>query len=125
MVVDEDQARSGKTADNRTGFQRLLTEVTLDHVGILLGLEMSRLARSNKDWHQLLELCAIFGTVSADQDGVYDASDPNDRLLLGLKGAISEMEISLGNSTWKTANALNKIRRIQTLEALLETDARY
>jgi DNA invertase Pin-like site-specific DNA recombinase len=110
VVVDEDQARSGKTADNRAGFQHLLTEVTLDHVGLLLGLEMSRLARSNKDWHQLLELCAIFGTVLADQDGVYDASDPNDRLLLGLKGAISEMELHTMHNRLSRGR-LNKARR--------------
>lgn len=110
LVVDEDQARSGKTAENRTGFQRLLTEVTLDHVGILMGLEMSRLARSNKDWHQLLELCAIFGTVLADQDGVYDASDPNDRLLLGLKGAISEMELHTMHNRLNRGR-LNKAQR--------------
>jgi DNA invertase Pin-like site-specific DNA recombinase len=85
LVIDEDQGRSGASAEQRSGFQRLLAEVTLDHVGIVLGLEMSRLARSSKDWHHLLELCAIFGTLLADQDGVYDPSDPNDRLLLGLK----------------------------------------
>ncbi|MBC7816359.1 MAG: recombinase family protein, partial [Planctomycetaceae bacterium] len=93
LVIDEDQGRSGASAEHRTGFQRLLAEVTLDHVGLVLGLEMSRLARSNKDWHHLLELCAIFGTLLADQDGVYDPSDPNDRLLLGLKGTMSEVEL--------------------------------
>lgn len=93
LVIDEDQGQSGQSAATRFGFQRLLTEVTLDHVGLILGLEMSRLARSNKDWHQLLELCGIFGTLLADQDGVYDAQDPNDRLLLGLKGTMSELEL--------------------------------
>ena len=67
--------------------------MTLDHVGIVLGLEMSRLARSSKDWHHLLEVCALFGTLLADQDGVYDAGDPNDRLVLGLKGTMSEVEL--------------------------------
>jgi DNA invertase Pin-like site-specific DNA recombinase len=85
VVIDEDQGRSGRTADHRTGFQRLLAEVTMDHVGLVLGLEMSRLARSSKDWHHLIELCAMFGTLLADQDGVYNATDTNDRLLLGLK----------------------------------------
>jgi DNA invertase Pin-like site-specific DNA recombinase len=75
LVVDEDQGQSGRSADHRTGFQRLLAEVTMDHVGLILALEMSRLARSNKDWHHLLELCALFGTLLADQDGVYDPSD--------------------------------------------------
>jgi DNA invertase Pin-like site-specific DNA recombinase len=93
IVIDEDQGQSGTRADNRSGYQRLLAEVTLDHVGIVLGLEMSRLARSNKDWHHLLELCAIFGSLLADQDGVYDPGDPNDRLLLGLKGTMSEVEL--------------------------------
>jgi DNA invertase Pin-like site-specific DNA recombinase len=92
-VIDEDQGQSGTRADNRSGFQRLLAEVTLDHVGMVLGLEMSRLARSSKDWHHLLEVCAIFGALLADQDGVYDPSDPNDRLLLGLKGTMSEVEL--------------------------------
>ena len=78
-VIDEDQGRSGSTAEGREGFQRLLAEVGLDHVGIILGLELSRLARSNKDWHQLIELCAIFETMLADQHGVYDPTDYNDR----------------------------------------------
>ena len=83
VVIDDDQGCSGQTAEGRIGFQRLLAEVSLDHVGIILGIEMSRLARSCKDWHQLLELCAIFGTLLADQDGLYDPGDYNDRLLLG------------------------------------------
>ncbi len=93
LVIDEDQGQSGKTAENRAGFQRLLAEVTMEHVGIVIGLEMSRLARNNKDWHHLFELCGIFGTLLADQEGVYDANDPNDRLILGLKGIMSEMEL--------------------------------
>ena len=76
-----------------TGFQRLIAEVTLNHVGMVLGLEMSRLARSSKDWHAFFEMCAVFGTLIADEDGVYEANDPNDRLVLGLKGIISEMEL--------------------------------
>src|SRR5437870_2641971 len=68
-------------------------EVTMDHVGRVLGLEMSRLARSNKDWHHLLEVCAVFGALLADQDDVYDPHDANDRLLLGLKGTRSEFEL--------------------------------
>lgn len=92
-VIDEDQGKSGRDAANRTGFQRLLTEVTLGHVGLVLGLEMSRLARSSKDWHHLLELCALFETLLGDQDGVYNPTDSNDRLLLGLKGTMSEFEL--------------------------------
>jgi DNA invertase Pin-like site-specific DNA recombinase len=94
LVIDEDQGQSGKTADDRTGFQRLVAEVTMSHVGLILGLEVSRLARSNKDWHDLYELCAIFQTLLADQEGVYDASEPNDRLILGLKGMMSEIELT-------------------------------
>jgi len=93
LVIDEDQGQSGKTAENRVGFQRLLGEVTMEHVGLVIGLEMSRLARSSKDWHHLFELCGIVGTLLADQEGVYDANDPNDRLILGLKGIMSEMEL--------------------------------
>ena len=93
LVIDEDLGLSGRTTEGRSGFQRLLAEVTMDHVGLVLGLEMSRLARSSKDWHHLLDLCAVFGTLLADQDGIYDPADPNDRLLLGLRGTISEVEL--------------------------------
>jgi DNA invertase Pin-like site-specific DNA recombinase len=88
-VIDEDQGHSGATAQGRPGFQALLAQVALNQVGIILGLETSRLARSNKDWHQLLEVCALFQTLLADQDGVYDPTDYNDRLLLGLKEHVS------------------------------------
>src|SRR5450432_3418715 len=93
VIVDEDQGQSGKSAENRSGFQRLMTEVSLNHVGIVLGLELSRLSRSSKDWHQLIDVCAIFNTLLCDQDGVYDPLDSNDRLLLGMKGAMSEFEL--------------------------------
>jgi DNA invertase Pin-like site-specific DNA recombinase len=95
VVIDDDLGVSGASAVGRQGFQRLLTEVALDHVGVILGVEMSRLARSNKDWHQLLELCARFGTLIADLDGLYDPSRYNDRLLLGLKGTMSEAELHI------------------------------
>ncbi len=95
VVIDEDQGLSGRTAEGRLGFQRLLAEVGLAHVGLVLGIEMSRLARSCKDWHQLLELCSIFRTLLADQDGIYDPTDYNDRLLLGLKGTMSEAELHI------------------------------
>jgi DNA invertase Pin-like site-specific DNA recombinase/uncharacterized protein YndB with AHSA1/START domain/DNA-binding transcriptional MerR regulator len=95
VVIDEDQGQSGQSMATRFGFQRLLAEVGLDHVGLILGLEMSRLARSNKDWHQLLELCALFRTLLADAEGVYDPTDYNDRLLLGLRGMMSEAELHL------------------------------
>ncbi len=86
-VFDEDQGISGRHAEGRHDFQRLLAEVSLEHVGVILGREMSRLARSCKDWYQLLELCALFGTVLVDIDGVYDPANFNDRLLLGLKSS--------------------------------------
>lgn len=92
-VIDDDQGCSGATAEGRPGFQRLVAEVGLDHVGIILGIEMSRLARSCKDWHQLLEVCAVFGTLIGDLDGIYDPALYNDRLLLGLKGTMSEAEL--------------------------------
>jgi DNA invertase Pin-like site-specific DNA recombinase len=93
IVIDEDQGQSGQSIATRLGFQRLLAEVSLDHVGLILGLELSRLARSSKDWHQLLELCALFGTLLADADGLYDPTDDNDRLLLGLRGMMNEAEL--------------------------------
>lgn len=95
IVIDDDLGQSGATAVGRPGFQRLVAEVGLDHVGIVLGVEMSRLARSNRDWHHLLEICAMFGTLIGDLDGIYDPSDYNDRLLLGLKGTMSEAELHI------------------------------
>lgn len=95
LTIDEDLGKSGRTAEGRSGFQRLVTEVTMNHVGLVLGLEMSRLARSSKDWHAFFDMCAVFGTLIADEDGVYDGNDSNDRLLLGLKGIMSEMELHI------------------------------
>lgn len=110
LVIDNDQGKSGTTAEGRLGFQRLLAEVGLDHVGLILGLEMSRLARSCKDWHQLIELCAIFRTLLADQDGLYDPTDHNDRLLLGLTGIMSEAELHVLRGRMRQG-LLNKVRR--------------
>jgi excisionase family DNA binding protein len=94
-VVDEDTGRSGASREGRLGFQELVAEVGLGHVGLVLALEVSRLARSSADWHQLLDLCALTGTLIADQDGIYSPQDFNDRLLLGLKGTMSEAELHL------------------------------
>jgi DNA invertase Pin-like site-specific DNA recombinase len=110
LVIDDDQGQSGRTADQRGGFQRLLAEVTMEHVGLILGIEMSRIARNNKDWHNLLEMCAIFGTILADEDGVYDPQDTNDRLLLGLKGTISEFELVTMRNRLERGR-LNKAKR--------------
>jgi len=113
-VIDDDQGQSGRSIAMRLGFQRLLAEVGLDHVGIIFGLEMSRLARSNKDWHQLLELCAVFGTLLADADGLYDPTDYNDRLLLGLQGMMSEAELHILKSRM-LEGLRNKARRGELL----------
>ena len=94
-VIDEDLGVSAATADSRKGFARLVTEVTMGRAGIVLGIEMSRLARTGRDWHQLLELCSLSGVLLADPDGVYDPGIYNDRLLLGLKGTMSEAELYL------------------------------
>ena len=95
LVIDEDLGRSASTAQGRPGFQRLVGEVGLDHVGIVLGIDVSRLARSSRDWCQLLEVCALFSTLIADADGLYDPTTYNDRLLLGLKGTMSEAELHI------------------------------
>ncbi|HEV2404428.1 MAG TPA: recombinase family protein, partial [Ktedonobacterales bacterium] len=91
-VVDEDTGRSGSSVEGRFGFKELVAEVGLGHVGLVLALEVSRFARSSADWHQLLDLCALTGTLIADADGVYSPGDFNDRLLLGLKGTMSEAD---------------------------------
>src|SRR5580704_17815173 len=93
MVIDEDLGRSAANAAERPGFARLVAELTMGHVGLVL--EMSRLARAGRDWHQLIELCSLAGALLADADGVYDPNGYNDRLLLGLKGTMSEVELHL------------------------------
>ncbi len=93
IVIDNDLGQSGASAADREGFQKLVTEVSLGRAGIVLGLEVSRLARNNTDWHRLLEICALTDTLILDEDGIYDPSHFNDRLLLGLKGTMSEAEL--------------------------------
>jgi len=93
IVIDIDQGQSGASAADREGFQRLVAEVSLGRAGIVLGLECSRLARNNADWHALLRLCAFNNTLICDEDGLYDPATINDRLLLGLKGTMSEAEL--------------------------------
>ena len=95
VIVDDDQGQSGASSVGREGFQRLVAEVGMGRVGIVLGLEVSRLARNCSDWHRLLELCAMSGTLILDEDGVYNPCDFNDRLLLGLKGTMSEAELHI------------------------------
>src|SRR6516165_10044357 len=93
MVIDEDLGLSGSTTNKRSGFARLTSEVALAHVGLVLVLEVSRLARNNADWYRLLELCGVTDTLLGDSDGVYHPALFNDRLLLGLKGTMSEAEL--------------------------------
>jgi DNA invertase Pin-like site-specific DNA recombinase len=95
IVIAEDLGRSGTGSVERPGFGRLLAAVCSGKVGAVLALEASRLARNNRDWHHLIDLCAMAGTLVIDHDGNYDSSLLNDRLLLGLKGTMSEFEISL------------------------------
>jgi DNA invertase Pin-like site-specific DNA recombinase len=92
-VIDGDQGHSGASAADREGFQKLVAEVGMGRAGIVLGLEVSRLARNNCDWHRLLEICGLTDTLILDEDGLYDPGNFNDRLLLGLKGAMSEAEL--------------------------------
>ncbi len=110
QVIDCDQGQSGASAADREGFQRLVAEVSLGHAGIVLGLEVSRLARNNSDWHRLLEISGLTGTLILDEDGLYDPSQFNDRLLLGLKGTISEAELHVLRARLR-GGILNKARR--------------
>jgi DNA invertase Pin-like site-specific DNA recombinase len=92
-VIDDDLGKSGATSDGRCGFQRLIAEIGLGKAGLVLSLDASRLARNNRDWHQLLELCSLFGVLIADGERLYDPCAYHDRLLLGLSGIMSEAEL--------------------------------
>ena len=109
-VIDIDQGHSGASAADREGFQHLVAEVSLGRAGIVLGLECSRLARNSADWHQLLELCAMTGTLICDEDGLYDPRNFNDRLLLGMKGQMSECELHFIKARLR-GGVLSKARR--------------
>lgn len=93
VVIDSDLGQSGASATDREGFQRLVGDVGVGQAGIVMGLEVSRLARNSSDWHRLLEICALSDTLILDEDGIYDPAHFNDRLLLGLKGTMSEAEL--------------------------------
>jgi DNA invertase Pin-like site-specific DNA recombinase len=110
VVIDSDQGESGASATWREGFRRLVTDVGLGRAGIVMGLEVSRLARNNADWHRLLEICALANTLILDEDGVYDPTTFNDRLLLGLKGTMSEAELHVLKARLR-GGILNKVRR--------------
>ena len=110
IVIDTDLGQSAASAADREGFQRLVTEVGMGRAGIVMGLEVSRLARNNTDWHRLLEICALADTLILDEDGVYDPAHFNDRLLLGLKGTMSEAELHVLRARLR-GGILNKARR--------------
>jgi DNA invertase Pin-like site-specific DNA recombinase len=109
-VIDEDLGLSGASSQARSGFQRLVAAIGLGEVGIVLVTEVSRLSRRNSDWHRVIELCAVFRTLIADEDGVYCAQDPNDRLLLGVKGTLFAAELHILHARMR-GNLLNKARR--------------
>ena len=110
VVIDSDLGQSAASAVDRQGFQRLVTEVSLGRAGIVMGLEVSRLARNSTDWHRLLEICALADTLILDEDGIYDPAHFNDRLLLGLKGTMSEAELHVMRARLR-GGILNKARR--------------
>ena len=117
MVLDEDQGKSGQSSAGREAFKRILGDVSVGEVGIVVGLEVSRLARNSADWFPLVEMCALTGTLIADEEGVYEPNDPNDRLVLGLKGTLSEAELQrirarLHGARWSLARRGQLRRKI-------------
>jgi DNA invertase Pin-like site-specific DNA recombinase len=117
IVIDIDQGQSGASAADREGFQRLVADVGMGRAGIVLGLECSRLARNNADWHRLLEICALSATLICDEDGLYDPTDFNDRMLLGMKGQLSEAELHFLRSRLR-GGILSKARRGEPITPL-------
>lgn len=117
VVIDSDQGQSGASSSDRQGFKRLVAEVGIGKAGVVLGLEVSRLARNNADWHRLLEICALTRTLICDEDGLYDPCEFNDRLLLGLKGTMSEAELHVLQSRLR-GGVLSKARRGELMSAL-------
>lgn len=110
VVIDSDLGQSGATSADREGFQKLVAEVGIGHAGLVIGLEVSRLARNSSDWHRLLEICALTDTLILDEDGLYDPAHFNDRLLLGLKGTMSEAELHVMQARMR-GGLLSKARR--------------
>ncbi|MHB9124568.1 MAG: recombinase family protein [Armatimonadota bacterium] len=110
VVIDSDQGISGASAADREGFKKLVAEVSMGQAGIVMGLEVSRLARNSSDWHRLLEICAFTHTLILDEDGIYDPTDFNDRLLLGLKGTMSEAELHIIQARLR-GGIINKAKR--------------
>jgi DNA invertase Pin-like site-specific DNA recombinase len=112
VVIDHDQGQSGASTTEREGFQRLVADVGLGKAGIVMGLEVSRLARNCADWHRLLEICALTHSLILDEDGLYDPGHYNDRLLLGLKGTMSEAELHILKARL-VGGVLNKAQRAE------------
>jgi DNA invertase Pin-like site-specific DNA recombinase/uncharacterized protein YndB with AHSA1/START domain len=110
QVIDDDLGLSGTSSTQRTGFQRLVAAISVGEVGLVLVTELSRLSRLNSDWHRVIELCAVFETLIADEDGLYDPRDPNDRLLLGLKGTLFSAELHILRARMR-GGLLNKAKR--------------
>jgi len=123
VVIDTDLGKSGSSIADREGFKKLVSEVGMGNAGIVLGLEVSRLARNCSDWHRLLEICALTKTLILDEDGVYDPGHFNDRLVLGLKGTMSEAELHILNARLQ-GGRLNKARRGE-LKVPLPVGLRY
>src|SRR5450755_4584032 len=109
-ILDNDLGKSGAHSAGRDGFQKLVSEVALGKAGLVMGLEVSRLARNSADWHRLIELCSLGGALILDEDGIYDPVNFNDRLLLGLKGTMSEAELHVLKARLR-GGILNKVRR--------------
>ena len=109
-VLDCDLGKSGSQSAGRDGFQKLVSEVALGKAGLVMGLEVSRLARNSADWHRLIELCSLAGALILDEDGIYDPANFNDRLLLGLKGTMSEAELHFLKARMR-GGMINKARR--------------
>jgi DNA invertase Pin-like site-specific DNA recombinase len=109
-IIDDDLGLSGTSSVDRHGFQRLVAAISLGEVGIVLVTEVSRVSRLNSDWHRVIELCAVFETFIADEDGLYDPRDPNDRLVLGLKGTLFSAELHILRARMR-GGLLNKARR--------------
>ena len=123
VIIDDDMGRSASSVTGRQGFARLAADVALKKVGIIFGLEVSRLARNNRDWYQLLDLCSMTDTLIADADGVYNPCLFNDRLLLGLKGTMSEAELHLIKSRMHQG-LLHKAKKGELRLPLPESDGR-
>src|SRR6201988_2735385 len=109
-VIDCDLGKSESQSAGRDGFQKLVSEVALGKAGLVMGLEVSRLARNSADWHRLIEFCSLAGALILDEDGIYDPTNFNDRLLLGLKGTMSEAELHVLKARLR-GRILNKVRR--------------